>query len=68
MSILAEFNSTIHDVQMQACKFWELEPTEFQIHDEKSVTLSPDLLLREVYDMKGGLNKISVELVNKYTS
>jgi hypothetical protein len=65
---LADFTNNIDDVIICACKFWELEPTDYQIVDEKSVTLSRSMSIRDIYTIKGGVHKINFEMINKYTT
>lgn len=68
VNILADFTNNIDDVIVCSCKFWELEPTDYQIVDEKSVTLSRSMSIRDIYTVKGGVHKINFEMTNKYTT
>lgn len=68
MNIIADFTNSIEDVINSACKFWELDPSDYQIVDEKSVTLSRSMSIRDIYTIKGGVHKINFEMINKYTT
>lgn len=66
-NILSDFVNTIEEVIVCACSFWELDSKLYQIVDEKNVTLSNSLTIREIYTINGGVHKLNFELVNKYT-
>lgn len=68
VSILADFNNSIEDVLKCAASFWELDPKFYQIIDEKSVTIPKGMKVRDVYSNKGGVHKISFQMINKYTT
>lgn len=65
-NFICDFNTTVKDVLNACIGYWSEELKNFQIVDERYVSIPPETTIHKLFLQRSGTNKLNFTLVNKY--